>query len=110
EVYVLERHMYDAVLKLDAYDNYETAWNHSIKLMDLGVDVPNPWDMVAWGDYFFLSLYNDGRILRVNANPDPFDLTSFLGDPIFTRRIDPPAWDAPFAELAFLRTDGDILF
>jgi len=108
EVYVLERHMYDAVIKLDAYDDYRPLWNYSIK--DPDFTVPNPWDMVAWGDYFFLSLYNDGRILRVNAKPDLNDLESFLGNPVFTRRIDPPAWDAPFSELAYLRVDGDILF
>lgn len=108
DVYVLERHMYDAVIKLDAYDNYRPLWNYSIKTPEFSV--PNPWDMVAWGDYFFLSLYNDGRILRVNANPSLNDLESFLGNPVFSRRIDPPEWDEPFSELAYLRVDGDILF
>lgn len=108
EVYVLERHMYDAVLKLDAYDNYRTLWNFSIEHPDF--TVPNPWDMVAWGDYFFLAHYNHGLILRVNANPDPNDALSFMSEPPYTRRIDPPDWDAPFAELAALRVHGDILF
>lgn len=108
EVYVLERHMYDAVLKLDAYDDYKTLWNFSIAHEDFSI--PNPWDMVAWGDYFFINLYNDGRILRVNANPDANDLLSFMGNPPYTRRIDPPEWDKPFSELAYLRVDGDILF
>lgn len=108
EVYVLERHLYDAVLKLDAYKNYRTDWNFSVAYDE--APIPNPHDMVAWGDYFYLAMYNEGRILRVNAHPDPLDIDSFLGASIVDNRIETEPWDDPFAELTALRVDGDILF
>lgn len=108
EVYILERHLYDAVLKLDQRNNYETVWNFSVATDD--APVPNPHDLVRHGDYFFLALYNEGVILRANVNPNASDPTSFLGATPYTRRIEPPSWDGAVAELTALRVEGDILY
>lgn len=108
EVYVLERHMYDAVLKLDQRDNYKTVWNFSVAYED--ASVPNPHDMVRWGDYLFIALYNEGIILRANLHPNPLNPSSFLGILPYAKRIQPAAWDGMKAELTKLRVEGDILF
>lgn len=108
DVYILERHLYDAVLKLDQRNHYQTLWNFSVATD--AAPVPNPHDIVRWGDHLFLALYNEGRILRAALRPNPSVPSSFLGAAPFSRRITPPAWDGAFSELTALRVDGDLLF
>lgn len=108
EVYVLNRHLGDSVVKLDHNDGYRKLWDFSVAHATLGV--PNPHDMVRWGDYLYIALYNDGRILRANARPNPLDIHSFLGRTIYEKRIVPPSWDGHFSELTALRIDQGILF
>lgn len=108
DVYVLERHMYNAVLKLDQRDDYKALWNMSVATDE--APNPNPHDIVRHGAHVFIALYNEGVILRANPTPTVSDPTSFLGAEPYMRRIDPPQWDGAVAELTALRVEGDILY
>lgn len=108
EVYVLNRHLGDSVLKLDADDQYKKLWDFSVAYGTVGV--PNPHDIVRNDDELYIALYNEGIVLRANARPNPLDTTSFLGLSIKAKRITPPAWDGAFSELTALRIDQGVLF
>lgn len=104
EVYVLQRHLSDSVLKLDPQDMYRVLWEESVRTDDLWV--PNPHDMVRVGNKLYLSFYNDGRI--VQANLDPLASGGFLTG--LQARIDPPDWDGSFAEVSHLKVVDGILY
>lgn len=104
EVFIVQRMYGDAILKLDASNNYAADWEESIRIQNL--NAPNPTDLVRWGDYLYMPLYNDGRIVQANVNP--LLSGSFLTG--LEARISPPSWDGSLSELNSLMVVGDTIF
>lgn len=104
EIYVVQRMYGDAVMKLDDSDHYAILWEESIRLQ--GLSAPNPTDMVRVGEYLYLPLYNDGRIVQANVNP----LTSGAFLTGLQARITPASWEGAFANLNRLTVENGVLF
>ena len=104
EVYVLQRHLGDSVIKLDDRDTYSIAWEESVRTDE--IPIPNPHDMVRVGDYFYITYYNDGRIVQANA--DPMCTCDFLTGVEY--RIPPPEWDGAFSEISQMKVVDGILY